>query len=86
MDSKTVSLVLRLRPVREVFFFFFFNEAASNKFLRGSSGPMKFAAQVTCAFAIVRRAGCVPWGGCAEHLRYLTAPLLEDAKDAAFTG
>lgn len=84
MDSKTSSSVLRLRPVREVFF----NEAASNKFVRGRSGPMKFAAQVTCTFTIVRRAGCVRRGGgdCAEHLRYLTAPLLEDAKDAAFTG
>lgn len=48
---------------------------------------MKFAAQVTCTFSIVRRAGCVPrGGGCVEHLRYLTASRLEDAEDAAFTG
>lgn len=59
MDSKTASLVLRSSPVKGVFF----NEAASNKFVRGRSDPMKFAAQVTCTFAIVRRAGCVPGGG-----------------------
>lgn len=47
---------------------------------------MKFAVQVTCVFSIVRRAGCVPRGGCVERLRYLIASRLEDAEDAAFTG
>lgn len=61
-------------------------------------GPIQFAAQVTCLLSIVRRAGCVPRGGCVgwaglagcfSPASSSSLPVVKDARgggDAAFIG